>query len=213
MAQDFIKDDPKNLTQAYIETYDKPICGPVAPTGLIKDDEVQNPSFLKQLIVNSISNEDILRMTFLWEDLINKATDLALSELVPREVESTIITIVKTFCKEMGDDAASRELIDLLMQLVSRRITVGKSFEDFKSIVTLLNKKSRAPPTAGEKAEIYNRIMFYTPIPEEKPWTGDIYKSISRNKYGDCEYAIVLNSPCDLAQNKTWSFRVSLGFL
>jgi hypothetical protein len=213
MAQDFIKDDPSNLSQAYIETYDKPICGLVASTGLVKDDEVQNPSLLKQLIIESISNDDILKMAFLWEDVINKATDLALNDLIPKEVEPTMVTIIKTFCKELGDDAASRELIDLLMQLVSRRIAVGKSFEDFKNLVTILNKKSRTAPTAGEKAEIYNRIMFYIPILEEKPWTGDIYKSISKNKFGDSDYAIVLNSPCDLAQNKTWSFRVSIGFV
>lgn len=213
MAQDFIKDDPENLAQAFKETYDKPICGLVAPTGLVKDDEVQDPTLLKQLILKSISNEEILRMAFLWEDLIDKATDLALNDLVPKEVEPTIITIIKTFCKEMGAEAASRELIDLLMQLVSRRISVGKSFEDFKNLVTILNKKSRAAPTAGQKAEIYNRIMFYTPIPEERPWTGDIYKSNSKNKFGDSDYAIVLNSPCDFAQNKTWSFRVSMGFV
>ena len=211
MAQDFIKDDPENLVQAYVEAYDKPICGFVAPTGLAKDDEVQNPSLLKELIVKSISDEDILKMAFLWEDVIDTATDLALNDLVPREVDSTMIAIIKTFCKEMGDDAAARELIDLLMQLVSRRVTAGKSFEDFKSLIMLLNKRNRTAPAAAEKAEIYNRIMFYTPVAEEKTWTGDIYKTVNQGKYYD--YAIVLNSPCDLAHNKAWSYRLCFGFV
>lgn len=211
MAQDFIKDDPANLVQAYNETYDKPICGFVAPTGLVKDDEVQNPSLLKQLISKSISDKDILRMTFLWEDIIDNATDLALNDLAPKEVESTIIAIIKIFCKEMGDDAASRELIDLLMQLVSRRVKLGKSFEDFKKLIALLNnKKNLVGATSPKQTEnLYNKIMFYNPACE-KPWTGDIYKVVNHGKYHN--YAIILNSPCDLAQKKTWSFRVCLGF-
>lgn len=210
MAEDFIKEDPANLVQAYNESYGRPICGLVAQKGLTKDEEVHNPSLLKQLIIQSIANKDILRMAFLWEDVIDKATDLALIDLMPEEVESTIITIIKTFCREMGNDAASRELINLLMRLVSRRVSVGKPFDDFKNLVDVLNRK-RSAASATEKAEIYNRIMFYTPELGEKPWTGDLYKVANQEKY--CDYALVLNSPCDLAQNKTWSFRVSFGFI
>ena len=211
MARDFMKEDPVNLAQAYRDIYDKPICGLISRTGLTKYNESQDPKLIKEIIDGSISIEDMLKMTFLWEEVIDGATDIAFNDLIPSEVDSTISTIIKMFCKEMGDEAAARELVDLIMQLVSRRVMEGKSFEELKKLISVINKKKiKAINETVTKADIHNRIMFFQPKLNEKPWTGDIYRVEDQGKY--FQYAIILNSPCDLAQKKAWSFRICFGF-
>jgi hypothetical protein len=210
MAHDFIpKDDPKNLREAFKEAFGKPICGIVSDEGLTKAEELKNPEKLNEIITKSVTNSDILKMVFLWEDIIDTSTDLALNDLVEKDFEPAISRITKVFCKEMGDDAASRELIDLLMQLVSRNVKVGKPFNEFKQLVGVENKKSNLPLAPADAKALFNKIMFYNSA-GEMPWTGDIYQvKGSANR----DYAIIINSPCDLAQKNAWAYRVCFGFL
>ncbi len=211
MARDFMKEDPVNLAEAYRETFGKPVCGIISRMGLTKSEEIEDPKAIQHIIQAEITVQTMLEMAFLWEEVIDRAKDIALNDLIPERVDSTISTIIKILCKEMGDEAASRELVDLVMQLISRRVTEGQEFEKLKKLVKVINeKKIRCVPGEPDlKAEIHNRIMFYKPK-KEGPWTGDIYKVKGGDKYS--KYAIILNSPCDLAQKKTWSFRICFGF-
>ena len=106
LALNFEEDDPDILKSAYEKTYDIPLCGFIAHKGLTKREDSEDPSHLQELIISSISGNKILNLILLWEGVVDKAKDEALSDLVESEVENTVIALVKSLCKEMGEEPA-----------------------------------------------------------------------------------------------------------
>jgi hypothetical protein len=143
---------------------------------------------------------------------MNRARDLALGSLVAKNVEPTIIALIKILCKEMGSESAAREFISLMDRLVSRQTCLASTFKELDALIIELDKKPTQIATGPDeqKSSLYNRLMFHVPEKDERVWTGDIYKAQTAKKYD--QYAIVLNSPCDLAQSKTKKIRVCYAF-
>jgi hypothetical protein len=79
------------------------------------------------------------------------------------------LVLTKSLNKDFGDEGAAREILNILMRLVSRRIE-GNAF--FPTFVTFL-KQIEAPDPGADypKADdqvLFNKIMFYHPKPSEK---------------------------------------------
>jgi hypothetical protein len=213
MAIDFNNDDPENLEKAYKEFTGIPIHGFIIKEGLSKDEELDNPDRLAVLVISSIKAERIMRLILSWENVVDKAKDSALKDLViNEEIEGTVIALVNMYCKSLDEEFATRELINVMMRLVSRRINKDLEFQTFQELVNEINKEyNLLPPQKRPRigSLISNKIMFYTPE-SEGLWTGDIYRSQDQIKYYN--YAIILTPPCDLAHSKTKSARVCFGF-
>jgi hypothetical protein len=212
MALNFEEDDPSILKSTYESSYNVPLCGFIAKEGLTKKEESEDPIRLQQLILSSIIENKILDLILLWEGLVDKAKDAALSNLLENKVENTILILIKTLCKEMGEEAAARELVNIMMRLISRRTGESKNYCSLISLIKRLNKElmESTEYPSEEDLEVYSKLMFYRPNPEEGIWTGDIYKTIDTPKFD--EYAMILTPRCDLAQHKVAKVVVCFAF-
>lgn len=203
MAIDFNEDDPSGLDSYYREHYG-PLCGFIVERGLSKDEELEDPSRLQKLIVSSIAKKKILNLILLWEAVVDRAKDRSLSDLVAKEIENTVSALIKSLCKDFGEEAASRELVNVMMRLVSRRIGGCEEINSLNELIKeinaeLLQKTTEYP--GKDDTLLYNRLMFYEPGPGETVWTGDIFRTSRVSKYD--KYAIVLTPACDLVHGKT----------
>jgi hypothetical protein len=143
-----------------------------------------------------------------WEDSFDRAKDIAMKGLARLEIENTITGLVQSVCEEFSSiESAARELVDLMMRLISRNIRQGKSFARFQD---LLRELSVAPRPSGQDPQLLHTLTFDHPEQNEKPWTGDVYKITEIQKF--YRYAIVLTPHCDLAQKKATSFLMCLAF-
>jgi len=213
MAIDFNEDDPSNLDSHYKEVYGSPLCGVIVKDGLSKSDELEDPSRLEKLIISSIQENKILNLILLWEEVADKAKDKAFGDLIASEIKSTVLALIKSLCKDFGEESSAREFANVMMRLVSRRVVEGKQFQKLHELIKELNAtlvdKSSGYPT-GEDLLLYNRLMFYEPASEECIWTGDIYRTTGVSKYD--KYAIVLTPQCDLVHGKTERLLVCFAF-
>lgn len=211
MARDYNEDDPANFEKYCEEKYEHPLCGFIAKKGLTKKEERENPKLLKELIYDSMSEHDILNLILSWETAVEKAKDAALSDLLEKELEKTVVALIKSLCRDLGEEAATREMKNVLMQLVSRKIREVKAFEGLVKLVNKINKAQLAETTeypSSEDLSLYNKLMFYKPGLTEGVFTGDIYKT--REKH--YQYAIVLTPKCILVQGKTARVLMCYGF-
>jgi hypothetical protein len=129
------------------------------------------------------------------------------------------LVLTKSLNKDFGDEGAAREILNILMRLVSRRIE-GNAF--FPTFVTFLKQIEAPDPCADNpKADdhvLFNKIMFYHPKPSEKIFTGDLFKipsshispSPRNNKYES--FGIVLTPSCDIVQGKTDKMLICYAF-
>ena len=92
MALDFNPDDPSNLEKASSDL-NSPIYGFVAKEGLTKQDEIENPDLLVNLITSSTDQKKILKLIILWEIVVDRAKDLALTDLTKNEVEGVMVNL------------------------------------------------------------------------------------------------------------------------
>jgi hypothetical protein len=209
MALDFNRDDPSNLESAS-GYYNIPIFGFVAKEGLTKEEERENPDLLVNLVTSWVNQKKILNLILLWESVVDRAKDLALTDLTKNEVEGVMVNLIKSICEDLGEDSATRELAGILLRFVSRRINEGEDFGRLANLVCELNRGASPQPSTAQSQQrsvIYNRLMFFKPESGEKPWTGDIYKT--EDKY---QYAIVLTPACDFAHGETNTARTCFGF-
>jgi hypothetical protein len=179
MAMDFQEDDPSNLASFYNTHFESPLCGFVALQGLSKDEELEDPSRLESLILSSVGQNKILSLILFWEELVDRAKDKAFSDLIAKEIEGTVLALVKSLCKDFGEESAARELANVMMRLISRRMCEHKRFERLNEIIKELNVVSIGQTVEYPTEEdllLYNRLMFYEPGVEEDVWTGDIYR-------------------------------------
>ena len=211
MALDFNEDDPAELNTYYKETYGVPMCGFIAEKGLTKKEELEDPTLLTGLIVSSILQNDILNLLMSWEGAVEKAKDAALSEFLEKELEMTIMALIKSLCRDLGEEAAAREMTNLMMHLVSRKVGKGLTFQNVVNLISKLNKafleKINGYPTESDLS-LYNKLMFYEPVPEEGVCTGDIYTTEKEF----FQYGIVLTPRCDIIQGKTTRVLICYAF-
>ncbi len=212
MAQEYEDIDPGNLNYYYEQSFGS-FKGVILQDGLSKDDEIADPSKLLKLIMTSIQNDRILRLLLTWETVVDKAQDRAFDQLISKDIKLTVPNLVRSLCRDFSEDSAARELVSTIMQLVSRRMYEPSEFRLLDALVKEINKESigiNPDYPCKEDLLLYNRLMFYEPIPEEPVWTGDIFKTNGLPKYDD--YAIVLTPVCDFANNKTSRALVCFGF-
>jgi len=208
LAREFDEDDPSNLEKAYRELYNGQVPGFVADKGLSKGDVMEDPERLTSLVRAVVDEKKILDLLLLWEDSFDGAKDIAMKGLAKVEIENTILALVQSICQEVtGIEAAARELVDLMMRLVSRNVSQGKSFVRFQDLIRELNRASRP---ASQDPQLLNRLTFYNPEQNENLWTGDVYRIEEVQKF--YRYAIALTPHCDLAQKKATSVLLCLAF-
>jgi len=206
MATEFDNKDPKLLARAYESQYGTKIPGFVATAGLTKTEELEDPSLLGTLIKNELQNNKSLDLILLWEVLVDRAKDRALSDLFRSDVENTVLALINSLSDDYKE-SAGRELVSTLLRLVSRRVNIGSDYEELNRLVTEINRKrfSGTPDLV-----LIHRRMFYTPSGSEPLWTGDIYQTTDQARFND--YAILLTPTCDLGQEKASHLRLCLGF-
>jgi hypothetical protein len=213
MAMDFQEDDPSNLVSFYKTHFKSPLCGFIALKGLSKDEELEDPSRLESLILSSVGENRILNLVLSWEELVDRAKDKAFSDLVAKEIEGTVLALVKSLCKDFGEESAARELANVMMRLISRRICEHRGFDRLNKIIKELNAtglEQTIEYPSEEDLLLYNRLMFYEPGEEEDIWTGDIYRVEGLAKYDS--YAIVLTPSCDLVHSRATKVLTCLAF-
>jgi len=207
MAIDFNVEDSPNLKKAYEDYYGQHFPGFLADEGLTKDEELEDPYRLTNLVTEAIGKERILDLILLWEGVVDSAKDLAMKDLAKVEIENAIVSLIQSVCKELGEESAARQLVSMMLRLVSRSVGGVREFEQFDNLIRDLNR-SPTPPT--QDPSLYHRLMFFHPQPSEAPWTGDIYEATNERRYD--QYAIILTPACDLAQRKTTSILVCFAF-
>jgi len=202
LALDYDKDDSIGLKKYYDEHYPDPLCGFIAKKGLTKAEEATKPTVLRDIILEAIEGNDVLKFILTWEQIIEKSKDLALHNLFEKELETTITALTKSFCKGLGEEAAAREMTALLLQLVIRKVTHSEALKKLTIRIDELNKSilenTTEYPTENDLA-LYNKLMYYTPQDEEPKYTGDIFRT-EKEFY---QYAIILTPRCDVVQEKT----------
>lgn len=213
MARDYGDDDPTNLRRYYANNYGQ-FHGIILDNGLKKYDELEDPSKLPKLLTASISAEETLKLLMLWEDVIDKAQDKAFKQLISKQIKTTISNLVKSLCRDFGEESAARELVKTVMQLILRRMYEPEEFKELESLIKKFNSANTQDNTtypSDEDLLLYNQIMFYKPNDGEPIWTGDIYCIEGFPKYF-C-HAIVLNPVCDFTNKKPSKIIMCLGFV
>ena len=105
----------------------------------------------------------------------------------------SIPIILKALEEEVGEQAISRQMIELYLRILARHLSVT---EEISTCITSLTK-SPIKIDHEKFGQIYSLQSYYKTLPNERIWTGDILV-----KGGD-QYAVVVTPSCDFAQNKT----------
>ncbi len=212
MAREYEDTDPINLNTYYEEAYGT-FHGAILTKGLTKDEEIADPPKLLKLISSSIEDDKNLQLLLAWEMVVDKAQDKAFNQLITSDVKTTIPNLVRSICRDFTQDSAARELVNAVMQLVSRQTKETQELILLDKLVKQINDEKIVvnPKYPCENdLSLYNKLMFYEPNSEEPVWTGDIYKTKGMSKYDD--YAIVLTPVCDFANSKTSRVLLCFGF-
>ncbi len=213
MAQEYEEDDPANLDYYYKQFFPTlPLCGVILKKGLRKDEELNDSSKLVDLIKDSITKERILRLILIWEAVIEKAQDKAFSDVVSHEVKDTIDHLIKSLCRDFGEESASREFMGTMAQLISRRLYETPEFKELDLLIKEINleKINNKEYPREEDLAVYNKLMYYKPDSNEAVWTGDIYRTVGL-PYGE-NYAIVLTPVCNLVNHEKSKNLSCMGF-
>lgn len=213
MAKDFIDDDPSSLRSYYEKSYQSPFHGLIMEKGLTKYEELEDPSKLPKLLADSIENDKILSLLLTWETVIDKAQDKAFSQLVAKEMGTTIRYLIRSLCRDFGNESAAHELVSTIAQLILRRMYEPEEFKTLDVLVKKINSEcveANDDYPCKEDLLLYNKLMFYEPSADEPVWTGDIFRTEGLPKY--YQYAIVLTPVCDLINRKTARVLLCFGF-
>lgn len=209
VAREFESDDPKKLKKIYAQIVGVPFPGFIANKGLTKAQ--LNPTRFEKLIDSLLERNDILDLILTWEEIFDKSKDDALIEITSNNVKTSVRSLVKILCKEFHENAgATREFVDEMTRLVSRRI--GQR-EDFKKLVTKIESiskkivKKKSTFLTKEDCLLLSKLIFFRPLESEEIMTGDIFETHERFKYG-----IILTPRCDIIQRKTQKLLVCYGF-
>ena len=187
----------------YEQSNNSPFKGVILNVGLTKDEEIADPPKLWKLITDSVEKEKTLRLLFAWEAVIDKAQDKAFGQSISKDIQCTVSNLIRSLCKDFGEESAARELVNTIMQLVSRRMYEPEEFKSLDALIKEINTKNVEPiPNypCKEDISLYNKLMFYQPNNDEPVWTGDIFKTQGLAKYD--QYAIVLTPVVILRMTK-----------
>jgi hypothetical protein len=208
LAREFDEEDAITLSDLLKRTTG-PFCGFVSQEGLQKEELQENIERLSTLVDTLLSEFKILNLIISWEKIFDNAKDGALSEIADDNTEISVRALIKLLCKNFGEDkAATREFIDIMTRLVSRKTFSAKDFERLPPLISELAKDETAGPTILDEKDflLYSRLMFYKPAEEEEVMTGDIFMA------DELKYGIVITPKCDILQAKTPDVLVCFGF-
>lgn len=206
VAREFDPKDPKTFRKAYKTRTSSTFPGFLSKKGLTKAE--LNPTALKEIIDTFLEKNEILKLILKWETLHDKAKDAALNEIVIGNAENSIRTLVKILCNNCHEhQGATRELINEINRLVSRKSLQTEDFENLVKIVTGISKTQVKKENTKQDLLILNKLIFYHPADKEDIMTGDIYQTAERFKYG-----MILSPKCDLMQSKIQKALVCYGF-
>lgn len=209
-ATEFLEEDPSNLKSYYENAYGS-LHGFFSESGVSKDTELEDPGKLKKVIESTIRDNKVLQLILAWEQALDYAKDRSLGEFVQKEIKGTILRLIKLICKGRGDESTSRDFIQIMMRLVSRRIIEHDNFKEITEIIMELKKLKEKPANVDGDNDLmlYNKLMYFTPKKEEDVFTGDIFET---SKTLSERYAIVLTPKCDLIQKKTNIVQICYAF-
>jgi len=131
-------------------------------------------------LTETISGDKTLNLLLIWEAVIDKAQDKAFNQLILKEIKDTVANLIKSLCRDFGEESAARELVRTIMQLILRRMYEPEEFEELDSLVREFNATKIQDNTdypSNEDLLLYNKLMFYSPNPEEPMWTETFIKS------------------------------------
>lgn len=148
-------------------------------------------------------------MVFEWEKTIEDGKDNTTSEIVRT---GGIETIVKTTEKEVGRNAAPREIFTLFNRLLLRHSLALMKKGAFTPLVNQI--LGRRGPLQRDILDWYPKIhyldTYFEPEEKEPLWTGDILKTnITRDPAK--EYALVITPACDFANKKVKQIKAIFG--
>ena len=210
VGREFEKEDPGKLKKIYKKRTGRSLCGFIAKKGLTKA-ELADPTSLEKLILEVLEKNEILKLILTWEAILDRAKDVALSEIIIDNVERSIRTLVKIICMNLGENkAAASTLINEMLRLVSRRTSGIKNFDYLVELIGKVSKtkiKITKAFASAAGSPLFSNLIFYSPSKEEDPMTGDILETSN-----ELQYAVVFSPKCDLAQNKTKKVLVCYGF-
>lgn len=208
VAREFDPIDPIKLKEVYNHKVGLPLCGYIASEGLTKD-KLENPTYLEDLIVSLLEKNEILHLILSWEGIFDKAKDAAISDIMLYDVDAPIRALVKLLCDNSGEGkATARELIDVMIRLVSRRTSETEEVDNLVKLISGINKgQIENDYPSFEDLRLYSKLMFYLPSAEEEIMTGDIFETSERFKYG-----LILTPKCDIIQGHTEKVLVCYGF-
>ena len=212
MALDINTNDPSDFLKYYEETFE-PLCGVIAEQGLSKDEESADPSRLESVIADSLAKNKIFGLILIWEHLVDNAKDKAFADLISKQIERTVVSLIKSLSIDFGEESAARELANVIMRLIARRLVEHKQYERLNQAISefhALDIEKLADYPSKEDLLLYNKLMFYVPAPEEDVWTGDIFLAEGTSKYD--KYALVLTPVCQFVQSKTQKVLVCFAF-
>lgn len=199
VAREFDTSDPDRLRDVYNRKVGVPLCGYIANEGLTKD-ELEDPNCLESLIVSFLEKNEVLHLILSWEGIFDKAKDAAMSDIMLYDVDVPIRALVKMLCANSGEGkATARELIEVMVRLVSRRTSETAEASNLVNLICGINKvplENNYPNF--EDLRLYSKLMFYLPSNDEDLMTGDIFETEDEFKY-----AVILTPKCDIIQDNT----------
>lgn len=145
-------------------------------------------------------------LVFRWESSVDSARDKTLSEIVN---QAGIRETVKQLVKEVGTEAAPREILRLFNRILGRN-SISQTEADQQALATLVQAVTQMTSIPGNLIEWYSKFynfqVYFTPHTNEPVWTGDIFYTGMEDP--EKEFALILTPACDLAQRKTENLRI-----
>lgn len=205
--------DPDNEEQArqVIETLRKAyrdIAGEEFPTPLLQPfGKNIGQQQLEQEIQKWVASNPETGLVFRWETSVDNARDEAVSAIVN---QAGIRETVKQLVKEVGREAAPREIVSLFNRILGRN-SISQVEADRQAFNALVQAVSRVQDVSGDFLEWYSKFrnlqVYFSPHTNEPVWTGDIFSTGLQDP--EKEFALVLTPACDLAWRKADNLRLA----
>ena len=162
---------------------------------------------LEREIQKWVASDPEAGLVFRWETSVDNARDEAVSAIVN---QAGIRETVKQLVKEVGKEAAPREIISLFNRILGRN-SISQVEAERQAFSDLVQAVSRVQDVSGNFLEWYSKFrnlqVYFSPSANEPVWTGDIFSTGLQDP--EKEFALVLTPACDLAQRKADNLRLA----
>ncbi len=165
------ENDICGLSDAYLDKNKQPMKTIGRIKGIEKDD-TDLVEFI-QKIKERFEEGDTFKMIATWENLLNDAKDLSLSQLSEKGFESEIKEFVKAISNGLADEEVPREFVNNMIRFISRYVSAGSEYENLTKI---LKKINNSPNEELSNPLLKHLQMYYEPKKLERVWTGDIFE-------------------------------------